>query len=125
MKTIQETTEQDRMELQMQFEKATGIKVINSQGEFDIDYVSWLESKLSAPQPQQSKEIELPSDEERVRMSNLKAIEFIKKHILNEDEQGMDDENIMIKYEDEWNIYMDSFRDSYKWMREEIRKQLK
>lgn len=39
-------SEQDRMELQKEFEKHTGTKVINSQGEFDIDYISWLEDKL-------------------------------------------------------------------------------
>lgn len=39
-------TEQDRKELQTQFEEETGVKVINSQGEFDIDYVAWLEEKV-------------------------------------------------------------------------------
>jgi hypothetical protein len=39
-------TEQDRRELQMQFEEETGTPVINSQDEFDIDYVAWLEQKV-------------------------------------------------------------------------------
>jgi molybdopterin converting factor small subunit len=36
-------------ELQTLFYKETGIECVNSQGEFDIDYVSWLEKKLSTP----------------------------------------------------------------------------
>ena len=39
--------EQDRNELQKRFEKETGTPVINSDGEFDIDYVAWLESHTS------------------------------------------------------------------------------
>lgn len=39
------------LELQVQFEKETGEKPINSQGEFDIDYVSWLEKRVANSGP--------------------------------------------------------------------------
>lgn len=39
-----------RAELQTQFYKETGMDCVNSQGEFDIDYVAWLEDEaLSSP----------------------------------------------------------------------------
>lgn len=33
-------------ELQTGFFKETGIEAVNSQGEFDVDYVQWLEAKI-------------------------------------------------------------------------------
>ncbi len=35
-----------RAEIQLEFYKKTGTDVVNSQGEFDIDYVQWLEEKI-------------------------------------------------------------------------------
>lgn len=55
-------TEQGRRELQTQFEKQTGTKVINSQGEFDIDYVLWLEAKVLSSNAILA--VLIPSDEE-------------------------------------------------------------
>jgi hypothetical protein len=40
-------TEQERREIQEKFVKETGISVINSEGEFDIDYVVWLEEHFN------------------------------------------------------------------------------
>lgn len=39
-------TEQERKLLQQEFEEETGTKAINSDDEFDIDYVRWLEDKV-------------------------------------------------------------------------------
>jgi hypothetical protein len=41
-------TEQDRKEIQDRYRKESGEEVINTQGEFDIDYVSWLESLVDS-----------------------------------------------------------------------------
>lgn len=38
-----------REQLQAEFCKETGLGVINSDGEFDIDYVLWLEAKIANP----------------------------------------------------------------------------
>jgi len=37
-----------RTELQSEFYKETGTEVVNSQGEFDIDYVQWIERQVLA-----------------------------------------------------------------------------
>ena len=41
-------TEQDRKEIQDKYKAETGDLVINSQGEFDIDYVAWLEQQVKS-----------------------------------------------------------------------------
>lgn len=41
----------NREELRQEFERACEIKWENSQGEPDIDYVMWLEDKITATQP--------------------------------------------------------------------------
>lgn len=54
-------TEQDRRELQIRFEKETGTKVTNSQEEFDIDYVAWLEERVFSLNAELADRL-LPSD---------------------------------------------------------------
>lgn len=54
--------EQERKELQVQFEKQTGTKVINSDGEFDIDYVAWLEEKVCQCSSEQGELVETLND---------------------------------------------------------------
>jgi hypothetical protein len=43
---VVKTRAKTRAELQAQFYKETETEVVNSQGEFDIDYVQWLEEKI-------------------------------------------------------------------------------
>lgn len=56
-------TEQERNELQKKFEAEKGINVTNSQGEFDIDYVAWLEQIVITSQSPAVAEVkELPNN---------------------------------------------------------------
>lgn len=52
-----------RTELQLKFFKETGTELVNSQGEIDIDYVSWLEDKVISAQFKPEVEV---SDEEEL-----------------------------------------------------------
>lgn len=65
-------------ELQTQFYQQTKTEAVNSQGEFDIDYVAWLENKITL-----GEFIEQPTDDD-IQSAKEKAKNFLKASSPND-----------------------------------------
>ena len=85
-------TEQDRKEIQDKYKSETGKLVINSQGEFDIYYVAWLEglvkeadslrtvgNRMELLNKSESKEIANDFENELFKLINFYAKNGLKK----------------------------------------------